>query len=566
MNKDILTLLNCYSENLSQRELAELTNFSLGKVNKLLNEIKKNKYLDNLDQYKVKSAVILAAGFGLRMMPLHDASPKALLKINDEIIIERLISQLQEKDIENIYIVVGYQKEKFEYLIDKFNVKLVVNSDYASDNNCHSLSLATKHLSSPYYIVPGDLYFDNNPFNKYESDSWYSLSDQKRLFGYFYINKKKELIKGKNEFYDTPGIAFIGKDDIEKIKNNLSFVERHHERPYWEEALFVKGNEIHIATNFYSHNSYIEINTFEDLRKLDNSDYLQNKYLLLIAEIFKVDINDIKNVHISKKGMTNRSFTFEVKQSRYMMRIPGEGTDLLINRKQEYEVYKLVSSLGISDKIIYMDPKTGIKITEFFIGSHNADANNEKEVARCMKKLREFHEMNLSVNFEFDIFGQILYYEKLMGGVSLYNDYEIVKENVFALKPFIDRVHLPYSLCHIDSVPDNFLLKENEIKLIDWEYSSNQDRHVDIAMFAIYSGYDKKQIDKLINYYFDNKCDLETRMKIYAYIAMSGLLWSNWCEYKYHLGVEFGDYSLNQYRYGKEYSKIVLEYLKDHGN
>ena len=70
----------------------------------------------------------------------------------------------------------------------------------------------------------------------------------------------------------------------------------------------------------------------------------------------------------------------------------------------------------------------------------------------------------------------------------------------------------------------------------------------------------------MINSYFDNKCDLETRMKIYAYIAMSGLLWSNWCEYKYHLGVEFGDYSLNQYRYGKEYSKIVLEYLKDHGN
>ena len=165
MNKDILTLLNCYSENLSQRELAELTNFSLGKVNKLLNEIKKNKYLDNLDQYKVKSAVILAAGFGLRMMPLHDASPKALLKINDEIIIERLISELQKKDIENIYIVVGYQKEKFEYLIDKFNVKLVVNSDYASDNNCHSLSLATKYLSSPYYIVPGDLYFDNNKWH-----------------------------------------------------------------------------------------------------------------------------------------------------------------------------------------------------------------------------------------------------------------------------------------------------------------------------------------------------------------------------------------------------------------
>ena len=46
---------------------------------------------------------------------------------------------------------------------------------------------------------------------------------------------------------------------------------------------------------------------------------------------------------------------------------------------------------------------------------------------------------------------------------------------------------------------------------------------------------------------------------IYALIAACGLLWSNWCEYKQHLGVEFGEYSLRQYRYAKEYYRYAAE-------
>ena len=378
------------------------------------------------------------------------------------------------------------------------------------------------------------------------------------------MNKSKQLAKGVDKFFDAVGLSYLDNETSQKLIRNIKVVEQNNERPYWEESLFLKGNKISVDVRFINHDKYIEINTFEDLRKLEGQDFLQSKNLKLIADVFNVDVDDIKNVTISKKGMTNRSFTFEVKDKKYIMRIPGEGTELLINRLQEYEVYQIVSKLGISDKVIYMDPKTGIKITEFFVGSHNCDFENDEEVSQCMKKLHGFHDMKLSVNFEFDIFGQILYYEKLMGGTSLYSDYEEVKANVFALKPFIDKVHLPYQLCHIDSVPDNFLIRGDEIKLIDWEYASNQDPHVDIAMFAIYCGYDKSQLDKLIDYYFNNNCPELVRYKIYAYVSMAGLLWSNWCEYKYHLGVEFGEYSLSQYRYGKEYSRLVLEYLKTH--
>ena len=103
------------------------------------------------------------------------------------------------------------------------------------------------------------------------------------------------------------------------------------------------------------------------------------------------------------------------------------------------------------------------------------------------------------------------------------------------------------------------------LQLTDWEYAGMQDPHVDIAMFCIYSLYDRQQCDRLIDLYFDGKCDLTTRIKIYIYIAMCGLLWSNWCEYKRKLGVEFGEYSLRQYRYAKDFYRAAKELMEARG-
>lgn len=184
-----------------------------------------------------------------------------------------------------------------------------------------------------------------------------------------------------------------------------------------------------------------------------------------------------------------------------------------------------------------------------------------------MKKLRAFHEMKLKVGHEFDIFGQIEFYEQLWEGVpSVYRDYLKTKEYVFSLKPYIEKYAGEKVLTHIDAVPDNFLFAKKEgkeeLRLIDWEYAGMQDPHVDIAMFCIYSLYNKRQVDRLINIYFTEGCKDEIRIKIYCYIAACGLLWSNWCEYKRKLGVEFGEYSLRQYRYAKDYYKLAQEEMK----
>ncbi len=181
---------------------------------------------------------------------------------------------------------------------------------------------------------------------------------------------------------------------------------------------------------------------------------------------------------------------------------------------------------------------------------------------------RDFHQCKLKVGHEFDLFGQIAFYESLWKGApSVYRDYGNTREKIFSLEAYIRKYAAKKVLTHIDAVPDNFLFctgadGEQEIRLIDWEYAGMQDPHVDIAMFCIYSLYDRQQIDRLIQAYFPEGCRREIRIKIYAYIAVCGLLWSNWCEYKRSLGVEFGEYSLRQYRYAKEYYKIVQEELE----
>ena len=173
----------------------------------------------------------------------------------------------------------------------------------------------------------------------------------------------------------------------------------------------------------------------------------------------------------------------------------------------------------------------------------------------------------LVVVHDFDIFGQIDFYESLWEGApSVYRDYAKTKEKVLALKPYIEKTRETVCLTHIDAVPDNFLFYRDEngteqLQLTDWEYSGMQDPHADIAMFAIYSLYDRAQTDHLIDLYFEGNCDSRTRAKIYCYVAACGLLWSNWCEYKRKLGVEFGEYSLRQYRYAKDFCRYAEEFI-----
>ena len=250
------------------------------------------------------------------------------------------------------------------------------------------------------------------------------------------------------------------------------------------------------------------------------------------------------------------------------MRIPSEDTKQLINHSQEAEVIRAISGKGLCDDPVFIDPETGYKITAYIDNARTCDPEKISDLRHCMAKLRKFHSMQIKVEHTFDIYEQIEFYESLWNGYpSVYRDYKKTKENLFSMRPYIEGIEKDWCLTHIDAVPDNFLFYNSPgatdelLQLIDWEYSGMQDPHVDIAMFCIYSLYNRQQCDQLIDIYFDGACDCPTRIKIYLYIATCGLLWSNWCEYKRRLGVEFGEYSLRQYRYAKDYYRAAKELM-----
>ena len=159
MNVQELDILNAIRKNpkVNQREIANQSGYSLGFVNRVVKELQEEKWLSPTGELSKKAktfikenqpqrAIILAAGFGMRMVPINTEIPKGLMEVRGEVLIERMIRHLHEVGITDIQVVVGFMKERYEYLIDEFKVKLVVNSEYQAKNNLHSLSKVKSSL------------------------------------------------------------------------------------------------------------------------------------------------------------------------------------------------------------------------------------------------------------------------------------------------------------------------------------------------------------------------------------------------------------------------------------
>ncbi len=574
MNIKEIEVLKKIKSGVSQRELAEQLSVSLGKVNQIISNLKQEEFIDENNNITLKTknyfknhhpqnAVILAAGYGMRMVPINTEEPKGLLEVKGETLIERLIKQLHEVGVQDIKVVVGFMKEHYEFLIDKYNVKLVVNSHYKDWNNIYSLFLVKDDISDTY-ILPCDVWFEKNPFSTIEDESWYLFGEEQVPGSNWQVKNNEKVRFNSSKGNKMIGLAYLNEMQGKNISKLLEkSIEEKQYTSFWEDVLENKKNFL-LKGKLISDNSHAEINSYEQLLDLDSgSTHLKNDAIEIIEDILKVNKKDIHNIHTLKKGMTNRSFIFTVNNKRYIMRIPGEGTDKLIDRKEEYDVYQRVKKEPYTETILYLNPDSGYKISEFLENTRNSDANNIQDVKKSMSVLRKFHNQNYQVDHTFDLWKQIDFYESLRKTASAYRDYEEIKDWVLKLKPFIEDNVTKWSLCHIDANYDNFLIDQNNnVFLIDWEYAGMQDTDLDIAMYAIYAGYTKEKIDQLINIYYENKVSNNLRYKIYAYVAVGGLLWSNWCEYKQSLGLDFGEYSLAQYRYAKEYSKLVLNYLE----
>lgn len=598
---------------ITQRELSQILDVSLGTVNNLMKECIHKGYIsasesdrgqysllpkgkELLETYKVDGAVILAAGFGSRFVPLTFETPKGLLKVFGERMIERQIRQLREAGIQDITIVVGYLKEKFEYLIDKYQVKLLYNPEYACKNTLATVYHARKLFQGRnMYLLSSDNWLRNNMFHKYECGAWYALSHTSGRTSEWCVqfNKKKVItdvqIGGEDSWFMYGPVFFSS----EFSRGFLPVLEEYYRIPgteqlYWEYVYmdlvngtalkrlkeydtpltvsFLKENPAVMYANCQPEDQIYEFENLEELRQFDTKyqSHSDNQAMELIANVFHVDESSIHNIRCLKAGMTNKSFLFNVENKNYICRIPGPGTGLLVNRHEEASVYKAVESLGITERTVYLNSDSGYKISRYYEHSRTADPKNWDDMDRCMKLLYQFHHSGVQVSHDFNIRERIGFYEKLCKAHEdiLFEDYEIVLKWMKQLMDKLDSMNRPKVLAHIDSNPDNFLiLQDGTLKLIDWEYAGMCDPLIDIAMCSIYSYYSEDDLKKLAFYYFGREWTEEEQFIIYSYSALGGFLWALWAVYKSSLGDEFGDYTLIMYRYAKDYYRKVMDKL-----
>lgn len=223
---------------------------------------------------KIERAIIMAAGWGSRLRPYTDNCPKPLLKVKNKRIIETIIDALRINNINEIYVVVGYNKDKFNCLE---NVKLIVNPYYKSCNNISSLFVA-RHLLKNCVIIDGDQYIKRPEiFNvdiKYSG--YYATYTQEETKEWLLDVKDYPYIasccrNGGKEGYQLYGISFWCEEDGAKLKECLekAFKEESNRQLYWDDvALFLYPQIFKLGIYNLSKDSLIEIDSKEEYEAL----------------------------------------------------------------------------------------------------------------------------------------------------------------------------------------------------------------------------------------------------------------------------------------------------------
>ncbi len=276
--------------------------------------------------YKVDNAVIMAAGTSSRFAPLSYERPKALITVKGEVLIERQIKQLRQAGIDEIIIVVGYMKEQFMYLKDKFGVIIVENNDYLTRNNNGSIYAVKDYLRNTY-ICSSDNYFSENPFESQVDDSYYAavyadgptkewcMEEDSNGF----INKV--VIGGENAWYML-GHAFWNEDFSKKF---LEILKSIYDLPatkdlLWESIYMENLESLKMRIRKYSEDFIFEFDTLDELRLFDK-EYIDNthsKILKNIAETLSCRERDIVNVTAYKdKSNAASGMTFKVFDTTY---------------------------------------------------------------------------------------------------------------------------------------------------------------------------------------------------------------------------------------------------------
>lgn len=565
----------------SQRNLAKDLNLSLGNINSIVKELNLSNLIDDennitekgiksLEPYKVKNAIIMAAGMSSRFAPLSYEKPKGLLIVKNQVLIERQIEQLQESGIEDITIVVGYKKEMFFYLEEKYNIKIVVNEDYYKYNNPSTLIKVADSLSNTY-ICSSDNYFVENVFEGYVYDSYYSAVFEPGKTEEYCLtvdsnDKIVDVNVGGEASWYMLGHVYFSKEFSNKFINILkaeydSIDVKEH---LWEDLYIKHIKELNLFIKRYDSSVIKEFDSLDELREFDNC-YINNtnsKILKNICKFLECEEIDIQEIKAIKEGLTNTSFYFTCRGIKYVYRHPGQGTENYIDRKSEAFSMKIAKELGLDDTYIYIDEKEGWKISYYIENARTLDYHNISDVKKSLQMIKKLHDANIKSDFDFDIWEASLDFVNKIKNIAgdQFKDFDELLARETKLYEATKKDGIEKRLCHCDCFEPNFLIdKNNKMYLIDWEYSGNDDPANDLGTYICCSDYSYEEALEIFEIYFGRKLTTNELRHFLAYVSLASYYWYVWAIYQESIGKKVGEYLYIWYKGAKEYYKKAME-------
>lgn len=510
------------------------------------------------------NAILLCGGIGRRMAPIPKCN-KSLLNIKGEINLKHIIRILYDKGIKDIVLatnpifssdISNIGEEIASELID-LHITITIAENYIEGcNNVVTLASASQYIKNTYILETDQYYIKENldfirdePYNK--SYFFTQIRTEEDWGVCEYDNHKISDIlthNPDNEYPCLSGVAYIQGKGAEFLRNQLS-QENLDIDYYWEELILQELSSLDFY-NYYSGTPYsIEFDDISDL---------VNKKLMDPEDI----ANLIDDNHSAEKlnSMTNTTYKVHIKGIPYALRIPGYGTEIFVNRNRERFMESTTDESLRPYSKYYSN--NSVKLTEFLEGYE------------VLSKLEDIPSV-LSALFELHNKKEIIIQDMIIDLAREISDYESTPslnlEEIPVYQELKSKVlrflgnwfsNNDYSRVHRDLVPLNILIKDNDVKFIDWEYSGYLSKYWDIASLCCeFSDEYNFPLDDIIDLVLKNYKSALDKSDIYRWIVVVDFVWSAWSAAKYILGddvLEYGNRRFNRAKYlSDKYMKEV---------
>lgn len=518
------------------------------------------------EEREARNAIILTAGKSSRFAPFTYEKPKGLFRVKGEILIERQIRQLMEAGITEIYVVVGYMKEKFFYLEQKYGVRLLVNNEFGRTGNLRSLYVAREYLNHTF-ICCADQYFLDNPFLRENSEnhSYRAVSFQIGTFKEFGVccsdaGVITDVTIGGRDSLAMVGHAYMNGQFSCKFKQLL---EREIDdfgvsSMFWEEFYAKHIRELTFYGVEFERDKILEFDSVEDLRIFD-AEFLSNVDSEIISNIcttLHCVPNDIVEIEVINAGLTNVSFSFMCGSQKYVYRHPGGTAGHLTDRKAELCAQTYAKESGLDQSYIYMDI-SGWKISYFVQNAKNCDFEaSDEQLSIAMDYLHRLH--SVTPPNDLKVFDDVEEGKRLMEIASstkgnLPREFSVLVDKVEKLYSFVkaDAKQLGYGLvlCHNDTYAPNYLYDDTgRIYLIDWEYAGLNYTANDICCILCRYDWTEAQIERYLRAYVGRELTNREHRYYMAFLPITAFYWFCWGLYKGSVGDDDGFFFLPSYR------------------